>query len=67
MMGLAPLPHEYMITGIIGFFVSIFMITNLTWSFTFGLFSLLLVIASLVSLNDTDLDEDTLNIVRGRK
>lgn len=43
------------------------MITNLTWSFTFGLFSLLLVIASLVSLNDTDLDEDTLNIVRGRK
>ena len=59
-MGMAPLPHEYMIVGIIGFFISIFMITDATWSFAIGLFCLLLVIASLVSISGPDVDVDAL-------
>lgn len=60
-MGMAPLPHEYMIVGVIGFFISVFMITDLTWSFGLGLFFLLLVIASLVSISG-DADPESLQV-----
>lgn len=59
-MDVKPLPHEYMIVGIIGFFVSVFMITDVTWSFALGLFCLLLVIASLVSMSGSDVEADSL-------
>jgi len=59
-MGMAPLPHEYMITGIIGFFISIFWIQDQTWAFAIGLFCLLLVIASLVSMSGSDVDVEGL-------
>ncbi len=64
-MNVKPLPHEYMITGIIGFFVSVFLITDKTWSFALGLFFLLLVIASMISISGSDYDDDTLDIVAG--
>lgn len=64
-MNVKPLPHEYMITGIIGFFVSVFLITDKTWSFALGLFFLLLIIASLISISGDDFDEDSLDLVAG--
>lgn len=64
-MGMAPLPHEYMLVGIIGFFISVFMITNITWSFALATFCLLLVIASLVSITGDDIDEQTLDVIAG--
>lgn len=62
-MNMAPLPHEYMLTGIIGFFVTIFMVSDSTWKFTLSLFFLLFIIASLVSLSTASHDESTLNII----
>lgn len=64
-MNVKPLPHEYMITGIIGFFVSVFMMTDKTWSFALGLFFLLLVIASMISISGDAYDEETLDLVAG--
>lgn len=64
-MNVKPLPHEYMITGIIGFFVSVFLISDKTWSFALGLFFLLLIIASLISISGDDFDEDSLDLVAG--
>jgi len=63
----APLPHEYMITGIIGFFVSVFFIYDIskTWGFALGVFCLLLVIASIVSVETTRIDDDALDLIAG--
>ena len=58
-----PLPHEYMLTGIIGFFVSFFLIADKTWSFALGLFFLLLIIASMVSLSGDYYDEEELGVI----
>lgn len=60
-----PLPHEWMIVGIIGFFVSIFLISNTTWSFALGLFFLLIVIASIVSAETKNIDEASLDRIAG--
>ena len=65
MENVAPLPHEYMIVGIIGLFISLFLITDKTWNFALSLFFLLLIIASLVSLTGDTLDERTLGIIGG--
>lgn len=53
MIKIAPLPHEYMIASIIGFFVSVFFVWNLskTWGFTFALFFVIMFIASIISLS----------------
>jgi len=63
----APLPHEYMLVGIIGFFVSVFWLAGIskTWSFAIGLFCLLLVIASFLSMGTDATDEATLDIIGG--
>lgn len=64
-MKMTPLPHEYMLIGVIGFFVSVFLINDWsrTWAFAFGLFFLLLVIASLVSMMGSEIDEDSLDLI----
>ena len=64
-MGMTPLPHEYMLVGIIGFFISIFMVQNASWSFALATFCLILVIASLISITGDDVDEKTLDLIAG--
>lgn len=66
-MEAAPMPHEYMIIGIIGFFISVFMLYDYspTWGFALGLFCLLLVIASIVSISTDQIDEETLDLIAG--
>lgn len=62
----APLPHEWMITSIIGFFISLFLIYpefSAKWGFTFMLFFGILFVASLVGINDATTDHEDLNIL----
>ena len=62
-----PLPHEWMIVGIIGFFVSIFLVSEYskTWSFAFSLLALCVVIASIVSAETQSLDDASLDRIAG--
>ncbi len=55
-----PLPHEYMLIGIIGFFVSIFTIWSMskTWGFTLAVFCLILFLASVVSMSKAELSDE---------
>lgn len=48
----APLSASFMVTSIVGFFISIVFVANYsrTWAFTFGLFFILMFIASLISM-----------------
>jgi|GEM_PF-898001 len=56
----APLPHEWMLISIIGFFISVFTIYNLnrTWGFTFAIFFAIMFIASVVSMSGADTSEE---------
>lgn len=55
-----PLPHEWMLISIIGFFISVFYIIGLnkTWGFTFILFFVVMFIASLVSMSGAGTSEE---------
>ncbi len=59
-MRYAPLPHEWMLVSIIGFFISIFSIWSLnkSWGFTFALFFIIMFIASMVTLGGTGTSEE---------
>lgn len=61
-----PLPHEYMLVGILGFFITFFLVNNKTWSFTLILFFLFLIIASLISMTGDDMHEDTLDTIASK-
>jgi len=52
----APLSGGFMIAGIVGFFISVFKIYpwDKTWGFTMVLFSIILIVASLISMNYAD-------------
>lgn len=61
-MKVAPLPHEWMIISIIGFFISVFQVWqwSKTWGFTFTLFFLLMFLASMVNMSSAGLEKEEL-------
>jgi hypothetical protein len=61
----APLPHEWMIASIIGFFVSLLMIwdINMKWGAAFMLFFALMFIASIVSMSNASTDQADLDVL----
>ncbi len=62
-MQLTPLPHEWMLAGIIGFFISVFHVYPVwshTWGFTFAVFFTMIFIASVVSMSWSGTSEEDL-------
>jgi hypothetical protein len=61
----APLPHEWMIVSIIGFFVSLLMVwdINMKWGAAFMLFFVLMFIASIVSMSNATTDPEDLDVL----
>ncbi len=59
---MAPLPHEWMLISIIGFFVTVFQVYgwNKTWGVTLLIFFIILFIASLVSMSGAGTSEEEL-------
>jgi hypothetical protein len=55
-----PLPHEWMLVSIIGFFISVFQVWSWskTWGFAFVCFFIIIFIASLVSMNAAGTSEE---------
>ena len=47
---IAPLPASFMMVSIVGFLVSAYMITDLSWKFTMLLFFAVMFIASFISM-----------------
>ncbi len=58
--GFAPLPHEWMLVSIIGFFISVFSVYGLskTWGITFAIFFTIMFVASVVSMTGTSTAEE---------
>ncbi|MFH1052791.1 MAG: hypothetical protein V1740_00065 [Candidatus Woesearchaeota archaeon] len=58
-MKIAPLPSTFMLTSMIGFFISVIWVEkySLTFAFAFGLVFALMFISSLVSMTYADADE----------
>jgi uncharacterized membrane protein YoaT (DUF817 family) len=54
-----PLTSGFMLTSIIGFFVSAFYVLKLdiTWGFTFCLFFVIMFIASIINLSHIEADD----------
>lgn len=52
----AHLSAGFMLTSIIGFLVSVFLIGKYsdTWAFTFGLFFMIMLVASIISMTNAD-------------
>jgi hypothetical protein len=59
MSKVVPLTSGFMLTSIIGFFVSAFYVLklSLTWGFTFCLFFLIMFIASIINLSQIEADD----------
>ncbi|MFH1316868.1 MAG: hypothetical protein ABII01_05080 [Candidatus Woesearchaeota archaeon] len=57
-MKIAPLPSTFMLTSIIGFFISVIWVEqySVTFAFAFGLVFALMFISSLVSMTYADAD-----------
>ena len=63
MENVTPLPHEWMLVAIIGFFVSwlqVYPYWSATWGVTFMIFFIVLFAASVVSMSTSSLDEEEL-------
>jgi len=58
--GFAPLPHEWMLVSIIGFFITVFQIYgwNKTWGITLALFFIIMFVASVVSMSGSGTSEE---------
>lgn len=59
----APLPHEWMIVSIIGFFVSLLLIypsMSQKWGAAFMVFFMILFVASIVSMTNASTADDHL-------
>lgn len=59
----APLPHEWMLVGIIGFFVSLLLVypsMSRQWGAAFMAFFIVVFIASLVSMTNAGTEEEHL-------
>jgi hypothetical protein len=57
----APLPHEWMIISIIGFFVSLLQVypyMSVKWGFAFMVFFVIMFIASMVSITNATTEKD---------
>jgi hypothetical protein len=54
-----PLTSGFMLTSIVGFLVAVFFVWKLseTWGFTFGLFFLIMFIASVVNMTKIEADD----------
>ena len=54
-----PLPGSFMITAIVGFFISVVYVfpRSANWGFTFTLFFILMFIASMISVSYAPVDE----------
>jgi len=54
-----PLTSGFMLTSIIGFFVSAFFVTkiSLTWGFTFCLFFVIMFIASIINMSQLEAND----------
>jgi hypothetical protein len=54
-----PLTSGFMLTSIIGFFVSSFYVMklDLTWGFTFSLFFVIMFIASIISMSKIEAED----------
>jgi hypothetical protein len=62
----APLPHEWMITSIIGFFVSLLLIypsISVKWGTAFMVFFILMFIATMVSMTKATTDPEDLEVL----
>jgi hypothetical protein len=57
-----PLPHEWMLFSIIGFFVTVFMIFDFSrsWGFAFAIFFIIIFIASIVNMSNSGTEDDHL-------
>jgi len=55
-MKYAHLSAGFMLTSIVGFFISVFLVWNmsLSWGFTFALFFAIMFIASIISMTKAD-------------
>lgn len=56
----SPLPHEWMLAGIIGFLISAMQVYGYskTWGFTLMVFFAIIFIASVVSMSNTGATEE---------
>ena len=54
---IAPLPGSFMVASIAGFFISAYLITDLSWKFTMTLFFAVVFIASFISMTKAPVDE----------
>lgn len=59
---LSPMPHEWMLISIIGFFVSLFLIHSIssTWGLLFDIVFIIMFISSVVGMGVDRIDEDHL-------
>ncbi len=66
-----PLPHEWMIISIIGFFVSWLYIYNILsfekWGAAFALFFVMMFIASIVNMSAAGLEDEHVQALSGHK
>lgn len=61
MIKYAPLPHEWMLVSIIGFFIAVLEVYpnwSVTWGFTFMVFFILMFIASVRSMSTSGLSRE---------
>ena len=66
----APLPHEWMITSIIGFFISLLMVYpaySKKWGAAFMLIFVLMFIAAVVSMSNATTEPEHLETLAARK
>jgi hypothetical protein len=62
----APLPHEWMVASIIGFFVSLLQVypyMSMKWGAAFMLFFAIMFIASMVSMTTATTDPEHLDVL----
>ena len=65
----APLPHEWMIASIIGFFVSLLQVypyMSMKWGAAFMLFFIIMFIASMVSMTFATTDPEHLDVLSAK-
>jgi hypothetical protein len=61
-MRYAHLSAGFMLTSIVGFFVSVFLVWNISmsWGFTFALFFAMMFVASIISMTKADFTDEEL-------
>jgi len=61
----APLPHEWMIAGIIGFFIALLEVypRSMKWGAAFMLFFILIFTASVISMTRATTDPEHIDVL----